>query len=272
MMASSHFSAPPVVSAKPSNDTLVADPPRNNMEAPGLESTTTRGSICDDLSQPFPSAGTLQERKSRERAAETDIDSSEAGDITEKDIEREAQTPSSRRPSNQEPAKDPHLITWNGPDDPENPQNWPESKKWMVTIALSTMTFCITFASSVFSTATMVTAKQFQVGTEVTTLGTSLFVLGFTFGPLLWGPLSEASGRMMPLFFGFAIFAIFQIPVAVAQNLETIMICRFLGGLFGCAPLAIVGGALADFWNPVDRGVAVAIFASATFIGPVAVS
>jgi len=48
------------------------------------------------------------------------------------------------------------------------------------------------------------------------------------------------------------------------------MLARFLGGAFGCAPIAVVGGALADFWNPVDRGVAVAIFAAATFIGPVA--
>lgn len=75
---------------------------------------------------------------------------------------------------------------------------------------------------------------------------------------------------MIPLFVGFFIFAIFQIPVAVAQNIETIIICRFLQGLAGCAPLTIVGGALADIWNPVERGVAVSIFAAATFIGPVA--
>ncbi|KAL1621507.1 hypothetical protein SLS54_005528 [Diplodia seriata] len=36
------------------------------------------------------------------------------------------------------------------------------------------------------------------------------------------------------------------------------------------APLAIVGGTLADFWDPIDRGIAVCIFAGATFIGPVA--
>jgi DHA1 family multidrug resistance protein-like MFS transporter len=47
------------------------------------------------------------------------------------------------------------------------------------------------------------------------------------------------------------------------------MICRFIGGCFASAPLAIVGGALADFWGPVDRGVAVCVFAAATFIGPV---
>jgi DHA1 family multidrug resistance protein-like MFS transporter len=74
----------------------------------------------------------------------------------------------------------------------------------------------------------------------------------------------------MPLFFGFFIFAIFQIPVAVAQNLQTIMLCRFFGGFFGSAPLAIVGGTLTDFWEPIDRGIAVCIFAGATFIGPVA--
>lgn len=49
----------------------------------------------------------------------------------------------------------------------------------------------------------------------------------------MWGPFSELYGRKYPLFFGFFVFAIFQIPVAVAQNLQTIMICRFFGGFFG---------------------------------------
>mgnify|MGYP003740290779 FL=1 len=85
---------------------------------------------------------------------------------------------------------------------------------------------------------------------------------------MVWGPLSELYGRMPPLFFGYAVFAIFQIPVAVAQNLQTIMICRFFVGVFGCAPLAVVGGALADFWDPTTRGIAVAFFSAATFGGP----
>jgi DHA1 family multidrug resistance protein-like MFS transporter len=77
-------------------------------------------------------------------------------------------------------------------------------------------------------------------------------------------------GRKTPLFIGYFLFAIFQIPVAVAVNLETIMLCRFFGGAFASAPLAIVGGALADFFGPVDRGIAVCVFAGATFIGPIA--
>lgn len=188
----------------------------------------------------------------------------------EKDIEKDADARPSQSgpPSNQ--LKDPNLIEWEGPYDKGNPQNWPIGKKWAVTLTMGSMTWVITFASSVFSTATMVTSKQFHVSEEVMVLGTSLFVLGFAVGPLLWGPFSELYGRKVPLFFGYLVFAIFQIPVAVAQNLQTIFICRFFGGMFGSAPLAVVGGALADFWDPVNRGIATAIFSGATFVGPVA--
>ena len=145
--------------------------------------------------------------------------------------------------------------------------NFSFARKALFTCMFGLMTFAVTFASSVFSTAIDPTSRLFGVSTEVMTLGTSLFVLGFAFGPIVWGPLSELYGRKPPLFVGYFVFAIFQIPVAVAQNLETIFLCRFLGGFFGSAPLAILGGALADIWDPVERGVALCVFAGATFIG-----
>ena len=70
-----------------------------------------------------------------------------------------------------------NVIGWDGPDDPQNPQNWSRLKKYTTTIFYASITFCITFASSVFSTATMVTAAKFHVSSEVMTLGTSLFVV-----------------------------------------------------------------------------------------------
>lgn len=166
------------------------------------------------------------------------------------------------------PAKDPNLVEWDGPDDPENPQNFPVARKWTMTMLLSSLTVWITFSTSVFSQATEVTAELYGVSEEVMILATSLPLFGFALGPLLWGPFSELYGRKRPLFFGYFLFIIFQIPVAVARNVETIMLSRFFIGFFGSAPLAIVGGTLADIWNPVDRGVAMASFAGATFGGP----
>ncbi|KAH7021784.1 major facilitator superfamily domain-containing protein [Macrophomina phaseolina] len=206
---------------------------------------------------------------SRARRSPLRPTASDESDSADDDIERQ-KTREQQRPAEGQQEKDPNIIEWDGPNDPENPMNWANWWKWTVTITLGLMTFTITFASSVFSTATMATSQKFGVSSEVMILGTSLFVLGFAFGPIMWGPLSELYGRKYPLFFGFFVFAIFQIPVAVAQNLQTIMLARFFGGLFGSAPLAIVGGALADFWDPIDRGIAVCIFAGATFIGPVA--
>jgi DHA1 family multidrug resistance protein-like MFS transporter len=82
--------------------------------------------------------------------------------------------------------------------------------------------------------------------------------------------MSEVLGRKIPLFVGFTLFAIFQIPVALAQNIATICVGRFLGGFFASAPLAVVGGALADLWDPIPRAYAICVFAAGGFAGPVA--
>lgn len=70
-----------------------------------------------------------------------------------------------------------NLVGWNGASDPENPMNWSRAKKWYITLMMSCLTFCITFSSSVFSSATEATAKEFDVSPKVTTLGTSFVVL-----------------------------------------------------------------------------------------------
>lgn len=132
------------------------------------------------------------------------------------------------------------------------------------------MTFVTTFTSAIFSTAINATVERFSVSTEVMTLGTSLFLLGFCFGPILWGPLSELYGRRVPLFIGILGMCCFEIGVAVALNVETIMICRFFAGAFGSTPLAVVGGALSNIWNPIERGVTVRVYSMCTFVGPVA--
>ena len=131
------------------------------------------------------------------------------------------------------------------------------------------MTLVVTFASSVFSTATGMTAREFGISQEVMILGTALFVLGFATGPVIFGLLSELYGRKIPFFIGYAVIFIFQISVGVAHNLQTVFICRFLSGVGASAPPAIVGGCLADKFDPVRRGLAVAIFIAATFFGPI---
>ncbi|OTA89979.1 hypothetical protein M434DRAFT_373236 [Hypoxylon sp. CO27-5] len=151
----------------------------------------------------------------------------------------------------------------------DNPKLWSLTRKWIITGTTSLMAFSSTFASSVFSTAAKQTAAEFNVSQEVMTLGLSLFVLGYCFGPLLWGPLSEFHGRKLPLMLGAFAFCIFQVPVAVAKNAPTVLVCRFVGGIFASSSLSITPAILTDIWNPVERGIAACIYSTATFAGPV---
>jgi MFS transporter, DHA1 family, multidrug resistance protein len=99
-------------------------------------------------------------------------------------------------------------------------------------VVLGYTTLVSAFTSSIFSTATRAVAAQYHVSAEVGLLGVSLYVLGFAIGPVFWAPLSELKGRRLPLVISMFGFSIFQVAVAAAKDLQTIMLCRFWGGMF----------------------------------------
>ncbi|TFK47416.1 MFS polyamine transporter [Heliocybe sulcata] len=164
---------------------------------------------------------------------------------------------------------DPNLVGWDGPDDPANPQNWSTSYKWVVTVICSIMTICVTFASSAPTSATLLIARQFDVTTEVANLVTTCFLLGYVFGPFFWGPGSELLGRR-PVFTGPLIaFTLLHLGQALAQNLQTLLVTRFLAGFFAVAPMTTCGGVIADIWDAVGRGKSTSMFSASVFVGPV---
>ncbi len=61
---------------------------------------------------------------------------------------------------------------------------------------------------------------------------------------------------------------IFVIPCAVAENYATLIVCRAIDGIAFSAPMTLVGGTLADLWRNEERGVPMAAFSAAPFIGP----
>ncbi len=122
--------------------------------------------------------------------------------------------------------------------------------------------------SSIFSPGIGQVAAEYNVSQEVGTLGTSFFVLGYAFGPLMWAPASELYGRRLPIVIAVFGFSIFSVAVAVGKDLQTILICRFFCGLFGSCPLAVVAAVFADMFSNKLRGLAIAVFSATIFMGP----
>ncbi|KAM0748976.1 MFS general substrate transporter [Meredithblackwellia eburnea MCA 4105] len=159
------------------------------------------------------------------------------------------------------------IVDWSSPSDPANPKNWSLKHKYIVTAMLGATTMCSTFASAIFSAAIPYTAERYGVSQEIMTLGTSLFVLGYVPGPILFAPLSEMYGRRtvwVPMF----CFLCLSAGTATADRLETIFVTRFFAGLCASAPVTTVGGGLADMFDQKERGTAVVVYSLAVVAGP----
>ncbi|KAF8638639.1 hypothetical protein AX17_002064 [Amanita inopinata Kibby_2008] len=168
------------------------------------------------------------------------------------------------------PAVNPELVQWDGPNDPENPQNWPTSYKWVLTFVCLAMTINVTFASSAPTSTVRDIVEEFGVPMEVSYLITTTFLLGYVFGPLFWGPGSELVGRRPIFMLTMVSYTLLHLGQALAPNIQTLLITRFLGGFFAVAPLTNCGGVIADIWSADRRGLATSLFVAGVFLGPVA--
>jgi hypothetical protein len=120
-----------------------------------------------------------------------DSDGADHSNDEEKDVEKGDSK--KEKSGDDDDEQDPNVVDWDGPDDKENPMNFPTARKWIMAVSMGSMTLVVTFASSVFSSATQVTAQQFGVSEIVMILGLALFVLGFAFGPIIWVSSSRVS-------------------------------------------------------------------------------
>ncbi|KAB8228158.1 putative phenol monooxygenase [Aspergillus alliaceus] len=160
-------------------------------------------------------------------------------------------------------------VSWNGPDDPDNPKNWPTRKKWGAVLIVSCFTFISPVMSSMVAPALQTMKSDFNIQDEVVSqLMLSIFVLAYAFGPLFLGPLSEIYGRVIVLQLANLFFLIFNIACGVSQTSAQMIVFRFLAGLGGSAPLAIGGGVLSDCFTPEERGKSIAIYSLAPLLGP----
>jgi multidrug resistance protein len=168
-------------------------------------------------------------------------------------------------------------------DDRDNPRNWGKLRKWYITFFVS-MLNVLTYVSRPYcmilltkascwcaggiSSGAVGIAEEFHVSSEVTTLCLSLYVLGFAIGPVLLAPLSEYFGRQPVYVVSWFLLFIFQLPLALAPNIGTIIVCRFLAGCAGGAPLTNTGGSISDLWERNSSGGPMAVYGLSSTFGP----
>ncbi|KAL5419864.1 hypothetical protein PMIN06_001269 [Paraphaeosphaeria minitans] len=165
-------------------------------------------------------------------------------------------TPNHTRNSAMESApekdSDPGTITWDGPDDPTNPFNFSEAKKWRVTLLACFMTFVIQINGTAMTSAAEHINESFHISDESfphSYWPVFSWTLSGAAAPMLGLPLMERFGVRRSYMMLYATLIVFTIPQAVAQNFATLIVTRIFTG--GCsATLAnITGGIVSDIWR-----------------------
>ncbi|KAI2639053.1 major facilitator superfamily transporter [Hypomontagnella submonticulosa] len=161
------------------------------------------------------------------------------------------------------------IVGWDGgDDDPLSPRSLGKARKWIIVIVVSAASLCVTAASSIYTSTYSQMEAEFGNSRLISILGLSLFVLGIACGPLLFSPLSEFYGRRPIYLVAWAMYTIWVVPQAVAQNITTLLVARFLDGFSGSTFLAVSGGTVGDLFSKGELRYPMAVSSVSTLLGP----
>ncbi|KAJ5116277.1 hypothetical protein N7456_000625 [Penicillium angulare] len=147
---------------------------------------------------------------------------------------------------------DTNTISWDGHQDPENPFNWPISRKWALTCLAAFTTFLTMMNGTIITVGHIEISDLFHVTEKsfpnsywpVTT-----WAIGGAFSALFILPISEDFGTR-PVFLGTYLTLIcFLIPQAVAQNFATLVVTRFFAGACVAILANTAAGVVGNLWE-----------------------
>lgn len=140
------------------------------------------------------------------------------------------------------------ILNWNGPNDAENPYNWPLYQKAFFILEIAALTTIVYMGAAIYTPGIDQIMDEFNISQTVATLPLSLFVIGYGIGPLMFSPMSEnpVIGRTSVYILTLFIFSVLQIPIALARDIYSLSILRFISGIFASPCLATGPASIGD--------------------------
>ena len=181
-----------------------------------------------------------------------------------------SKTPDLEHASNSQLPEDAKVVYWEGGEqDLARPLNWSGRKKWANLSMVSLFTFLTPLASSMVAPGVASIMNEFQYSNQtVSAFVVSIYILGYSVGPLLLAPLSEMHGRLPVYHTSNIMYCVWTMACALSPNVASLLVFRFLAGVAGSCSLTLSAGSITDLIVTEKRGGAIAVFALGPMLGP----
>ncbi|GAK07682.1 LOW QUALITY PROTEIN: bicyclomycin resistance protein [Geomicrobium sp. JCM 19038] len=128
----------------------------------------------------------------------------------------------------------------------ENPTG---KKRYALALILSMLTVLGPLNIDMYLPAFPDIANDLSTSQTLVQASLTACLLGLAIGQLVIGPISDAKGRRKPLMISVLLFVLASLLCAVAQNIETLIVGRFLQGFTAAAGLVVSRAVVRDVFD-----------------------
>lgn len=149
----------------------------------------------------------------------------------------------------------------------DDPRDWPELKKTLVLLMVSTISLLPTTGASIYNPAFTQLREQLHATETELSLSVSMFILLQGSIPVVWSSIAEVTGRKGIYLISIALSLLGTIIASRANNMILLIFMRCLQAFGSSAVLAIGAGSLADMYEKHERGSKMGVYYGIPLLG-----
>ena len=128
----------------------------------------------------------------------------------------------------------------------------PAAVPWRLVLLLGALTAFAPMSIDMYLSSLPSIGRSLDAGPDQTQATLAAFFAGMAIGQVIYGPASDRFGRRLPLLVGIGVFFAASVVCALARNIETLIIARFVQALGGCAGPVIARAVVRDRFSHTD--------------------
>jgi MFS transporter, DHA1 family, multidrug resistance protein len=124
-----------------------------------------------------------------------------------------------------------------------------EVSRYRIAVILGALTAMGPLAIDMYLPALPTIARELGASAAAVQVSLAMYFIGIALGQAFYGPLSDRLGRKRALGLGLAVFVVSSIGCALAWDVTSLIVFRFLQALGGCAPIVVPRAVVRDYFD-----------------------